>query len=103
MSIVVTAQLKQDITHIRVAIDHISEDGQRIDHKTGKFVPASFVKQLTLKADDRVLVDANLGGALAHHPMLTFKAKKLKAGMRIVVEWLDSDDKSGKADTTVSA
>ncbi|MBV8467542.1 MAG: thiosulfate oxidation carrier complex protein SoxZ [Burkholderiales bacterium] len=103
MSVVVTAHLKQDITQIRVAIEHISEDGQRIDHKTGKFVPVSFVKQLTIKADDRVLADANLGGALAHNPTLTFKARNLKAGMRVVVEWSDTDDKSGKAETVVSA
>jgi hypothetical protein len=53
-------------------------------------VPANFVQQLQIKADERLLFDCNLGGGLAHNPQFLFKAKGLKPGAKITADWLAS-------------
>lgn len=87
MSYSISAKLQKDITEIRVVFAHISEDGQRQDPKTGKFIPADFIQKLLIKADDRVLVESSLGGGLAHNPYFLFKARGLKAGTKVSAEW----------------
>jgi sulfur-oxidizing protein SoxZ len=90
MSTTIAARLIKEVTEIRVSIQHASEDGQRQDAKTGRFIPATFVQQLQIKADERLLIDSNLGGGLAHNPQFVFMAKGLKAGAKITVDWTGS-------------
>lgn len=87
MSIAISAKLLKDVTEIKVTLQHVFEDGQRQDAKTGHYIPADFIQQLIIKADDRVLVESNLGGALSHNPYFVFKARGLKAGSKLSAEW----------------
>ncbi len=90
MSATLIAKRVKDVVEITFQIPHPSEDGQRLDAK-GKAVPATFIKQVLLKIDDRVVADVSMGGGLSHNPSLSFKAKNLRSGTRIVAEWVETD------------
>ena len=92
MSVTVSAQIRERIAEIKVRAQQVSEDGQRADSKTGKLIPANFLQQLVIKTEERVLVSADLGGGLAHNPYFLFKVKGLKAGAKISVDWLASQE-----------
>lgn len=92
MNLSLSAKLVKEVTEIRLAFTHPSEDGQRQDPKTGRFIPYNFVKQFQIKADDRPLFASDLGGGLANNPQFLFKAKGLKPGTRISVDWVTSTE-----------
>ena len=103
MSATIAAKLVKDVALIKVQMKHASEDGQRMDNKTHKLIPSDFVQQISIMADGRLIASADLGGGLAHNPEFMFKAKALKLGAKISVEWLDSKGDKGNTETVLIA
>ncbi|MBV1774725.1 thiosulfate oxidation carrier complex protein SoxZ [Burkholderiaceae bacterium DAT-1] len=92
---------KGEMLEISVKIVHATEDGQRRDSKSGKFVPENFVQQIVLKVDDRPVADFNLGANLPDHPRVSVKMRNVVKGNVLVAEWLDSSGKKGRVERKV--
>ncbi|MBL8507083.1 MAG: thiosulfate oxidation carrier complex protein SoxZ [Chitinimonas sp.] len=96
MSIRIAAKLLKDITEIEVRATGPSEDGQRADPKTGKLIPVNYLQQLLVKVDGRLLTEAHLGGGLSANNVFLFKARSLRPGATITVEWARTEETRGK-------
>lgn len=80
---------KSGITSIRIAINHATESGYQRDKKGG-FVPAWFIQSLTIKSDDRMLLEAQLGPHLVKNPILAIRVRNLPKGSPLLIEWQDN-------------
>lgn len=89
MSLTISTKRLKDSVEIRISMQHPSEDGQRLDKKTGKPVPADFMQRIVVKIDGRQLVETFLGGDMSTNPELVFKSKGVPVGALISADWID--------------
>lgn len=95
----IKAIMRGDLADIRVLLAHPMETGQRKD-PAGNTIPAHFVKQLTIRVGERIVVDAQIGTAVSRNPVFGFKVKEARAGERVVVTWIDNQG-DGRTDEAV--
>ena len=86
----IRAQIKGDMTDIRILMQHPMETGQRKDASTGKLVPLQFIQTFFVSANGKPLVEGQLNTAVSKNPVFAFKARGLKAGDKLLVSWIDS-------------
>ena len=94
----IRAQLKGDVTEIRVLMGHAMETGQRKD-AAGATVPAHFIQSMTVDVGGKRVVDGQIGTAVSRNPVFGFKMKGAKVGDKVVVSWVDNkgDKRSDEA------
>lgn len=85
----IRAANKDGVTEVKVLISHEMETGQRKD-SAGAVVPAWFIKELTAKHNDKVVLSSEFGSSVSKNPYLAFKFKGGAKGDKIVVSWVDS-------------
>lgn len=71
----------------RTLVSHVMETGYRID-TNGERVPRNIVERFRCSYDGRVIVDAELGPAIAANPYLTFSFVADRSG-EILLEWFE--------------
>ncbi|MBV8658159.1 MAG: thiosulfate oxidation carrier complex protein SoxZ [Burkholderiales bacterium] len=98
MSVTITTRRLKDSVEIRISVQHVSEDGQRLDKKSGKAIEANFMQQVAVKIDNRLIADAFLGGDMSANPELVFKSKGVPVGALISADWLDLKGEKGRAE-----
>jgi sulfur-oxidizing protein SoxZ len=94
----IRAQLKGDVTEIRVLMGHAMETGQRKD-AAGATVPAHFIQSMTVDVGGKRVVDGQIGTSVSRNPVFGFKMKGAKVGDKVVVSWVDNkgDKRSDEA------
>jgi len=94
----IRAQLKGDVTEIRVLMGHPMETGQRKD-AAGATVPAHFIQSMTVDVGGKRVVDGQIGTSVSRNPVFGFKVKGAKVGDKVVVSWVDNkgDKRSDEA------
>lgn len=97
-SIKIRSKRSDEKTQIRTLISHPMENGRHRDKKTGELIPAHFIKKLTVKHNDQIIISANLGGSISKNPFFAFKLKKAQSGDKITITWLDSQQFSDTQD-----
>jgi len=86
-------------TTVLVLVNHPMETGNRKDKKTGKKIPAHYIKTMTFAKNGKSFADANLGPAVSKNPLVSVKVSA-KSGDKISVSWSDSKGEKGSASTT---
>ena len=86
-------------TTVLVLVNHPMETGNRKDKKTGKKIPAHYIKTMTFAKNGKSFADANLGPAVSKNPLVSVKVAA-KSGDKISVSWSDSNGEKGSASTT---
>ena len=86
----IRAQLKGDVTDIKILMAHPMETGQRKDAKTNQTIPAHFIQEFSVEVGGKKVVESELGTAVSTNPVFGFKVKGAKAGDKVVVKWLDN-------------
>jgi sulfur-oxidizing protein SoxZ len=79
-------------------IRHPMETGLRKDKKTGKPVPAHFIKEVTCQHKSQTVFQALWGIAISKNPFLSFTLKDVKKGDELSIRWVDN---KGASDNTV--
>ena len=94
----IRAQMKGDVTEIRVLMGHAMETGQRKD-AAGATVPAHFIQSMTVDVGGKRVVDGQIGTSVSRNPVFGFKMKGAKVGDKVVVSWVDNkgDKRSDEA------
>lgn len=87
---------------IRLLMNHPSENGLRKDAKTGQFVPAHFVTNLTVAVNGKTVLEGQLGGGMSKDPYLAFRVKGLKTGDKVTVSAEDNTGEKGTIETSAS-
>ncbi|MFT5218868.1 MAG: sulfur-oxidizing protein SoxZ [Planctomycetota bacterium] len=84
--------------NLKAIISHPMESGTRKMKKTGKKVPAHFIKEVIVSRNKKIVMEAFWGSAISRNPYLSFEIPG-KKGDLIELSWLDS---RGDYDTAVS-
>ncbi|MDP3481760.1 MAG: thiosulfate oxidation carrier complex protein SoxZ [Sulfuricella sp.] len=90
----IRATLQGDVADVKALINHIMETGLRKDAKTGQLIPAYFINHVVATLNDKTVLEAQWGAAIAKNPFLGFKIKGAKAGDKIMINAVDN--KGGK-------
>ena len=85
----IRATSKDGVTEVKVLMNHVMETGLRKD-ASGEIVPAMFINEVTAKLNDRVVMQAQWGQAVARNPYLAFKVRGGKSGDKVSISWKDS-------------
>jgi len=98
----IRAQLKNDLTEIKVLMSHPMETGRR-KNDFGDVEPAHFIQLVTATLNGKTVLEAQWGTGISKNPYLTFRLKGAKAGDKVAVKWLDNKGESGAIETAVTA
>jgi sulfur-oxidizing protein SoxZ len=85
----IRANASGDSTEVKVLMNHEMETGQRKDAQ-GQTIPAWFIQSVKVMHDDKVVLAAQWGPAVAKNPFLSFKFKGGAKGERIRITWIDN-------------
>jgi len=101
-SIRIRAKLKGGETEVKSLMSHVMETGLRKDKKTGKKIPAHFIKEVVCEHNGKQVLLAQWGVAISKNPYLSFKFKGGKKGDTIKISWQDNKGESASAEAKVS-
>ena len=85
----IRAQLKGDVTEVRVLMAHIMETGQRKD-SAGNLVPAFHIQTVTATWNGKPVLSAQFGPAVSQNPVMNFSFKGGAKGDKVIVNWVDT-------------
>jgi len=97
----IRAASKDGVTEVKVLMNHVMETGLRKD-ASGALIPALFITEVTAKLNDKVVLQAQWGQAVAKNPYLGFKVKGGQPGDKISISWTDSSGDTRSDEATVS-
>ena len=97
----IRATMAGDVADIKVLMNHVMETGTRKDAKTGQLIPAHHINSITASVGGKVVLNAEIGGAISKNPFLGFKVKGAKAGDKVTVHWEDNKGDKNDAETTI--
>jgi len=95
------AQLKGDVTEVKVLMSHPMETGRKKDD-FDKLIPAHFVQLVTATLNGKTVLEAQWGTGISKNPYLTFRLKGAKVGDTVAVTWHDNFGETATQDITVS-
>lgn len=85
----IRAQLKGDVTEVRVLMAHIMETGQRRD-SAGATIPAHFIQSISATHNGKSVLNAYFGPAVSQNPVMNFSFKGGAKGDKVVITWTDN-------------
>lgn len=85
----IRAVLNGDKVEVKVLIRHDMETGLRKD-PAGEFIPPHFIKTLTAKYEEKLVLDSVMGISVSKDPFLSFKFKGGEKGGKLSVTWIDN-------------
>jgi sulfur-oxidizing protein SoxZ len=97
----IRATSKDGVTEVKVLMNHVMETGLRKE-ASGELVPAMFITEVIAKLNDKVVMQAQWGQAVARNPYLAFKIKAGKAGDKVSISWKDSSGDTRSDEATIS-
>ena len=97
----IRAKMKGDVTEIKALMSHPMETGLRKNKKTGKKIPAHFIKEVVCEHKGNKVMVAAWGVAVSKNPYLSFKFKGAAAGETIKISWTDNKGESATADAKI--
>ena len=100
-SIRIRAKMKGNVTEVKALMSHSMETGLRKDKKTGKKIPAHFIKEVVCEHNGKNVLTANWSVAVSKNPYLSFKFKGANKGDAIKISWADNKGKSDSAEAKI--
>ena len=95
------AQLKGEVTEVKVLMTHPMETGRR-KNDFGDLIPAHFIQLVTATLNGKIILEAQWGTGISKNPYLTFHLRTAKVGDVIKVTWLDNLGKTGEGEIAVT-
>lgn len=89
-SIKIRTKPQEGKIQIRTLISHPMEHGRNKDPKTNQLIPAHFIQELTIKHNDKIIINSNMGAGISKDPYFAFMLKDGKNGDKITVSWRDN-------------
>ncbi len=96
----IRAKLKGDVVDAKILVRHDMETGLR-KAADGSKIPSHFIKTLTVKYNDKIVLDTVMGIAVSKDPFLSFQFKGGAAGGKLTVTWVDNLDESRTDTVTI--
>lgn len=83
-------------TQIRILIAHPMEHGRNKDKQTGALIPAHFIRELTIKHNDNLIITSDMAGSISKDPYFAFMLNGGQENDKLTVHW---EDNLGQSDT----
>ncbi len=96
-SIKLKAKADGDTVEVKALIEHPMDTGQAKDKKTGELIPAHYITEVAVTANDKAVMTANWGTAISKNPYLSFSYTG-KAGDKLKLSWKDNKGESDSAE-----
>lgn len=97
----IRAKMKGDVAEVKALMSHPMETGLRKNKKTGKKIPAHFIKEVVCEHKGNKVLVASWGVAVSKNPYLSFKFKGAAKGDMIKVSWVDNTGETATVDAKV--
>jgi len=95
------AKEKGGVVTVKALMTHPMETGARKDKKTGKMIPAHFIKEVIAEHNGNQVLIAHWGGGVSKNPYLSFKFDGGKKGEAIKISWTDNQGDSDSAEGVI--
>lgn len=99
-SIKLRTKVKGDLVEVKSLIKHPMETGLRKDKKTKEKIPAHYIQEVIVTANDKPMLSADWGTSISKNPYLSFSYKG-KAGDKVKLTWTDNKGGTDSAETVV--
>lgn len=96
----ITANYLDGITTVRALIDHPMESGLRSDLR-GNRIPENRIHAIKVTCRNSVVMEVEVGTALAKNPYLSFDFEDGEVGDEIEVSWTDTKEQSKSKKLTI--
>lgn len=96
------AQLKGEMTEVKVLITHPMETGRR-KNDIGDLIPANFIQLVSATLNGKKVMEGQWGTGISKNPYLTFHLRGAKVGDIVRINWTDNQGKAGVGEIAVSA
>lgn len=97
----IRAKMKGGVAEVKALMSHAMETGLRKNKKTGKKIPAHFIKDVTCTHKGNTVLVASWGPAISKNPYLSFKFKGAAKGDTVTISWADNKDGKASADAKI--
>ena len=91
----------EGITQIRTLISHPMATGRAKDD-SGQTIPAHYIRELTVKHNNKIFVNVTLGSGISKDPYFAYKMQGGKTGDKITISWTDNLGGSDSAEAIIS-
>lgn len=93
--------LQGEVADIRILMTHPMETGLRKD-EAGHLVPAHFIQTFAVTLNGTTLVEGQLNTSISKNPLFGFKARGIRAGDRLAVQWIDGKGEQRRDEMVVA-
>ncbi len=100
-SIRLRTKVADNIVSVRAIIRHPMETGFRLDTEKGETIPAHFIKQVTVKHNNNIILSCDWSRAVSKNPYLSFKFKGAKQGDKLELSWVDNKNNNDALQTLI--
>jgi len=90
---------KDGMVNVKAIISHPMLTGLTKDKK-GEKIPAHYINEVVVTANDEVVMTANWGGAVSKDPYISFDYAG-KSGDVVKLSWADNQENKGEAEKKV--
>ena len=97
----IRAQVQDQITDIRILMQHPMETGQRKDEK-GLSIAPHFIQLFSVSHNGKLLINGQLNTSISKNPLFAFKAKGIRPGDKLAVSWQDNTGDTRQDEIVVS-
>jgi len=94
------ARLKSGLITVKALISHPMTTGTLRDKKTGKMLPAHYIKEVTCMYNDEVVLKGYWGPGVSRNPYISFRIKGGSRDDVIKLSWVDNRGDTGSAEAT---
>jgi len=97
----IRAKSTGDHIDVKTLMTHAMETGLRKSTKTGKKIPAHFIKEVMCKLNGKTVLEAQWGVAVSKNPYLSFKISGGARGDQIKINWVDNQGRIASSSVNV--
>lgn len=97
----IRAQVKGEVADIRILLQHPMETGQRKD-ENGQILAPHYIQTFSVNHNGKSIINGQLNTSVAKNPLFAFKARGIKAGDKLTVNWQDNTGDKRQDEITVS-
>jgi sulfur-oxidizing protein SoxZ len=100
-TIKIRARIQDGVTEVKALISHPMDNGVAKDKKTGKLIPAHFIKEVVCKWKGKAVMTAYWSGGVSRNPYIAFKFKGASKGDSVELSWTDNKGESDSRTATI--
>lgn len=97
----VNAEVRSDVTRVKLMVKHSMENGLRQDKQTGRRIAAKFLREIRVVHGGKAVFAVNLGTGIAQNPFFAFSFSGGAKGDLLTINWLENTGKSGIETVTI--